>query len=99
VSSRFIGTHSGISKDWPLEKSDPNGDKLIAECVSKLKVEGLDMPSDFPNLRALAQAGREALDAILQSTTNLEDLIRKTYSWAMFTGGYAPYTAKETAYR
>jgi hypothetical protein len=95
VSSRFIGTHVHISGDWPLQASDPNGDKLIAECLFKLKVEGLDMPNDFPNLRALAQAGREALDAILQPSTNLEDLVRKTYSWAMFTGSYTPYTPKQ----
>jgi hypothetical protein len=95
VSSRFIGTHSSISDEWPLKKSDPNGDKLIAECVSKLKVEGVDLPKDFPSLRALAQAGNEALEAIVDQTTDLDDLITKTYSWAMFTGGYEPYTGKQ----
>jgi len=95
VSTRFIGTHSPISKDWPLTKSDPNGDKLIAECLAKLKVSSVDMFLDFPNLRALAQAGSDALGAIVQPTTNLDDLIRKTYSWAMFTGNYQPYTGQQ----
>jgi hypothetical protein len=95
VSTRFIGTHLPISGKWPLETSDPNGDKLIAECISKLKIPGIDMSIDFPNLRALAQAGSEALIAILQETTNLDDLIQKTYSWAMFTGTYEPYTGKQ----
>jgi len=95
VSSRFIGTHSGISGEWPLNKSDSNGDKLIPECISRLKISGLDMISDFPTLRALAQAGSEALDVIITGTTNLDELIRKTYSWAMFTGSYEPYTGKQ----
>jgi hypothetical protein len=95
ISSRFIGTHTPISDDWPLQTSDPNGDKLIAECVSKLKIDSVDMPNDFPNLRALAHAGGEALEAILHPATHLEDLIRKTYSWAMFTGGYPPYSPKQ----
>jgi hypothetical protein len=95
VSARFIGTHSPISDDWPLKTSDPSGDKLIGECVSKLKVPGVDMPNDFPNLRALAQAGREALEAIVRAQTDLDDLVRKTYSWAMFTGTYEPYTGKQ----
>jgi hypothetical protein len=60
-----------------------------------LKVEGVDLPKDFPSLRALAQAGNEALEAIVDQATDLDDLIRKTYSWAMFTGGYEPYTGKQ----
>jgi hypothetical protein len=92
ISSRFIGTHSPISGQWPLQKSDANGDKLVAECVSQLKLDTLGMP-DFPSLRALAQAGREALQAILQST-DLDEIIAKTYSWAMFTGRYDPYGGK-----
>jgi hypothetical protein len=95
VSARFIGIHSPISGEWPLHKNDHNGDKLIAECVSKLKVAGVDMANDFPNLRALAQAGREALEAIVQPAGDLDDLIRKTYSWAMFTGRYEPYSGKQ----
>lgn len=95
VSSRFIGSHAHISEDWPLQKSDPNGDKLIAECVSKLKTAGSDMSKDFPTLRALARAGNEALDSIVQPTTDLDKLISKTYSWAMFTGMYEPYTGKK----
>src|SRR5262245_47069076 len=95
ISTRFIGTHPSISDDWPLKTSDPSGDKLIAECIAKLKIPGVDMSIDFPNLRALAQAGGEALTAILQATTDLDDLIQKTYSWAMFTGNYEPYTGKQ----
>jgi hypothetical protein len=95
ISSRFIGTHSKISAEWPLKKSDPNGDKLIAECLSKLKIAGVDLPNGFPNLRALAQSGREALDVIVQSPTDLDDIISRTYSWAMFTGNYPPYTGKQ----
>ena len=93
VSSRFIGTHFKISEEWPLPKSDSNGDKLIAECLSKLKI-AVDLPHGFPKLRALAQAGREALDVIV-TTTDLDDIISKTYSWAMFTGNYPPYTGKQ----
>lgn len=95
VSSRFIGSHSHISDDWPLQKSDPNGDKLIAECASKFKTAGSNMSKDFPTLRALARAGAEALDSIVQPTTDLDKLISKTYSWAMFTGMYEPYTGKK----
>jgi hypothetical protein len=95
VSSRFIGTHTKISPAWPLLTSDSNGDKLIAECVFKLKVDGLEMPKDFPDLRALAQAGQQALEAIVQPSSDLADLIAKTYSWAMFTGSYKPYGGKQ----
>jgi hypothetical protein len=97
ISTRFIGTHDPISEDWPLKKPDPNGDKLIPECISKLQIAGLDMPNDFPTLRALAQAGKEALDEIVpfvESTSDLPTLITKTYSWTMFTGSYAPYAGK-----
>lgn len=95
VSSRFIGRHTPISDDWPLQKSDSNGDKLIAECVFKFKTAGSDMSKDFPSLRALARAGKEALESIVQPTTVLDDLVSKTYSWAMFTGLYEPYTGKK----
>jgi hypothetical protein len=95
VSSRFIGSHAHISEDWPLQKSDPNGDKLVAECAFKFKAAGADMSKDFPSLRSLARAGKEALESIVQPTTALDDLISKTYSWAMFTGMYEPYTGKQ----
>jgi hypothetical protein len=93
VSSRFIGNHAHISDDWPLHTSDPNGDKLVAECMSKFKAVA-DVPKDFPSLRAQARAGKEALEAIVQKQTGLEDLVSKTYSWAMFTGLYQPYNGK-----
>ena len=95
VSSRFIGSHAHISNDWPLQKSDPNGDKLVAECVFKFKTAGSDMAKDFPTLRSLARAGKLALESIVLPTNDLDDLIGKTYSWAMFTGMYEPYTAKQ----
>lgn len=97
VSTRFIGIHSRIDDNWPLSKSDPNGDKLIAECVAKLKLTDVNMPSDFPNLRALAKAGSDALKEIvkLPPDLDLDELIRTTYSWAMFTGNYEPYTGKQ----
>jgi hypothetical protein len=95
VSARFIGIQSPISEDWPLETADSNGDSLVEECIAQLKVAGVEMPSGFTNVRTLAQAGSDALTAILQPTTNLDDLIRKTYSWATFTGSYQPYTGKQ----
>jgi len=94
VSSRFIGTHAHISEEWPLQTSDPNGDKLVAECLSKFKGAG-NMPKDFPTLRAQAPAGKEALDTIVQKQTDLDDLVSKTYSWAMFTGLYEPPNGKQ----
>lgn len=95
VSARFIGSHAHISEDWPLQKSDPNGDKLVAECAFKFKDAGADMSKDFPTLRSLARAGKEALESIVQPTTDLDDLVSKTYSWAMFTGMYEPYAGKQ----
>jgi hypothetical protein len=95
VSSRFIGIHtSPISTDWPLKKSDANGDKLIAECVAILKIDGVSLKMAFPTLRALAHNGREALETIVQPSEELKELIRQTYSWAMFTGNYEPYTGR-----
>lgn len=94
VSSRFIGNHAHISEEWPLQTSDPNGDKLIAECLSKFKVAA-DMSKDFPSLRAQARAGKEALETIVLPQTDLDNLVSKTYSWAMFTGLYEPYNGKQ----
>lgn len=94
VSSRFIGIHPPISDQWPLQQKDPNGDKLIAECVSTLNIDSGAMPKDFPHLRTLAQVGREAIEAIVDPDAALDDIIRKVYAWAMFTGRYPPYTGK-----
>jgi hypothetical protein len=92
VSSRFINVHSSISDEWPLRKSDANGDKLISECISRLKVDGIDLKMPFPDLRALAQHGQQALDTIVGPSRELKEIIQKTYAWAMFTGNYSPYT-------
>jgi hypothetical protein len=94
VSSRFIGSHAPIADGWPIQTSDANGDKLISECASKFKTDKSGMPTDFPTLRALARAGKEALESIVQPKTDLDGLVSKTYSWAMFTGMYEPYARK-----
>ena len=91
VSSRFTGIHCHILDQWPLQGPDPNGDKLIAECVRQLKVD-VQVPKDFPHLRTLAQVGKEAIEAILNPDAPLDDIIQKVYTWAMFTGKYPPYT-------
>lgn len=95
VSSRFIGIHhTPIPKEWPLRKSDANGDKLIAECVATLKIDGVNLKMAFPDLRTLAHTGREALETIVQPSEELKEIIKQTFSWAMFTGQYQPYTGK-----
>lgn len=94
VSSHFIGLHDHISERWPLQGTDPNGDKLIGECVSKLKID-IAVPKDFPHLRTLAQAGKEAIEAIVDPDAALDDVIQKVYTWAMFIGNYPPYSSKQ----
>lgn len=100
VSSRFIGLHRPISADWPLQNSDANGDKLIAQCLQD-KIGGIEMSRDFPGVRSLARAGKDALESIVQPIPDLAELIKKTYSWAMFTATVAQSTgsAERTLHR
>jgi hypothetical protein len=94
VSARFIGSHPSIADGWPMQTTDANGDKLIAECASRFKTDKSGMSPDFPTVRALARAGKDALESIVQPKTDLQGLVSRTYSWAMFTGMYEPYTRK-----
>jgi hypothetical protein len=95
VSARFIGSHASIAGGWPIQTNDANGDKLIAECAARFKTDKSGMPTDFPTLRALAGAGKDALESIVQTKTDLGGLVSRTYSWAMFTGMYEPCTHKQ----
>lgn len=93
VSSRFIGsvgTHKPILTTWPLKDDSSSGDMLITESSSRLNLDGIDMPKGFAILRAIAQAGQEALDVIVDQPPpkDLTDLIRKTYTWATLIDGY-----------
>jgi hypothetical protein len=92
VFSRFTGKRANaISNRWPLQEDDPGANILVPEILARLEVQGVDPNLQFPLLRAMAQAGQEAIEEIARvpNPARLGDLIKKTYSWAVFTQSYS----------
>jgi hypothetical protein len=91
-----ILTSEGIAKvfgvdapesEWPLNSDDPNGAKLVSTISSSLEIapEYVLTHEKFILLQRVAREGRDALQVIISSNPtedkNLENLIRKVYTW------------------
>lgn len=87
VVSGAFGVNPSPTSKWPIETDDQKGSQLISAISDNLLLKDIGLGQEkFTKLRAVAQDGCEALEAILQkdatSELRFETLVRAVYSWA-----------------
>lgn len=86
VSGAF-GVSPAPSSTWPLDSDDQRGAQLVNAITDALQLKDMALTQEkFTKLRAMAQDGRDALEATLEDDptgdANFEDLVEKVYAWA-----------------
>ena len=101
VVSGAFGVSPAPKSKWPLEADDQRGSQLVNAITDSLQLKDIALTQErFTKLRAVAQDGHEALEAILlddpTSNARFEGLVEKVYAWAKSIDYYVAASAVQS---